>query len=136
MRRHVAVLAVLLAWPASCSAPTPAVPPVRESAQSIVDLQTSWMLETLARLHTQDEMRVCLGDGLPESELRHVGFDQVTLAECIDQVVQAALVDRASEGAPQTRRALTDSLQGYFAAMHEARVRRSAGAAPCLPYMR
>lgn len=94
------------------------------------------MIGTLAGLRTADEMRACLGDGLGESELNHVGFDQVTIAACIDDVVLAAMEDRARAGSPETRTRLTKALELYFAAMREARVRRSAGAASCLPLVR
>jgi len=94
------------------------------------------MIDTLASLRTADEMRACLRDGLKEGEINYVGFDQVTIAECIDQVVSAALDDRARAGSQVARRRLTESLDLYFAVMREAAVRRSAGAASCLPHVR
>lgn len=99
-------------------------------------MQESWLIDTLASLRMADEMRACLRDGLEESELHHVGFDQVTIAQCIEDVVMAAMHDRSGAGGPQARIRLTESLQVYFAAMREAAVRRSAGAASCLPWLR
>lgn len=94
------------------------------------------MIDTLAALRTADEMRAPLGDGLTANELHHLGFDQVTIAECIDRVVAAALHDRASAGSDEARKRLLDCLDLYFAATREAAVRRSAGAASCLPDVR
>jgi hypothetical protein len=94
------------------------------------------MIDVLAGLRTEDEIRACLQDGLTQSELSRLGFDQVTIGECIDRVVRATLDGRSGAGDPAARKRLTDSLELYFAATREAKVRRSAGAASCLPQMR
>ena len=89
-----------------------------------------WTVE-LASL-TADEMRVYLTAGLAKNELDHVGFDQVTIAECVDRVVAAAL-DHRARGDQPTRTKLLNAIDLYFAAKQEAFVRRTAGAASCIP---
>ncbi len=94
------------------------------------------LINVLADLRTEDEIRACLQDGLTQTELRRVGFDQVTIGECIDRVVRATLDCRWGASDPAAHQRLADSLERYFAATREAAVRRSAGAASCLPRMR
>ena len=94
------------------------------------------MSDMLAKWRTADEMRAGLMTGLTASELDHVGFDQVTIADCIERVVQAALHDRSNAGSQEVRKRLTLSMDLYFAAMREAAVRRFAGAASCMPHVR
>lgn len=89
-----------------------------------------WSVE-LASL-TADEMRVHLTAGLAKNELNHVGFDQVTIAECVDRVVAAGLDHRARGDRPSRDR-LLNAIDLYLAAKREALVRRHAGAASCLP---
>ena len=124
-------------WLASCASATPASSPAAapESPTAKFSPKSQW-IATLATLGTADDMREYLRTGLRENELRRVGFDQVTIAECIERVVASALEDRSSRGALPARRRLTESLATYFDAVHEAMVRRSAGAASCLPHMR
>ena len=129
--------AVLLGSLASCASSNPEPSP-RVAPQQLTKApsQESMMIDVLTSLRTEDEIRVCLRDGLTHSELSRVGFDQVTIGECIDRVVRATLDDRSGAGDPAARRRLIDSLDLYFAATREAAVGRSAGAASCLPQMR
>jgi hypothetical protein len=136
-RLSLAVALTGVIWLASCASSGPVESLGAQPEHSDARLsQASFMIETLATLRTPEEMGAFLKDGLQESEISRVGFDQVTIAECVDRVVSSALEDRSSRGAPQARKQLTESLEAYFAAVREAMVRRSAGAAPCLPYMR
>lgn len=133
----VTLTAVLLGSLASCASSNPEPSPrIAPHQLTKAPSQESMMIDVLASLRTQDEIRACLRDGLTHSELSRVGFDQVTIGECIDRVVLATLDDRSGAGDPAARRRLTDSLELYFAATREAAVRRSAGAASCLPQMR
>jgi hypothetical protein len=109
---------------------------VAPEPRATIPSQASMMIDVLAGLRTEDEIRACLQDGLTQSELSRLGFDQVTIGECIDRVVRATLDGRSGAGDPAARKRLTDSLELYFAATREAKVRRSAGAASCLPQMR
>lgn len=97
---------------------------------------TSRVIEALAGLRTEAEMRACLRDGRTDAELGYVGFDQVSVAECIEQVVAAVREDRARPGSQETYRRLTRAVDLCVAATREAAIRRSAGAAPCLPPVR
>ncbi|HEX5054003.1 MAG TPA: hypothetical protein VFZ65_19650 [Planctomycetota bacterium] len=126
-RRTVAPL--LLLGLAGCAAKPAEAPPAM--------LSPAWLtMDTLADLRTGEQMRAYLGAGLAERELDHVGFDQVSLAQCIEQVVAAALDDRARPGDEPTRRRLVDAVELYLDVMQETTVRRTAGAASCLPPVR
>jgi hypothetical protein len=94
------------------------------------------LLGSLADCKTADEIRTQLAAGLEERELQHVGFDQVTIAQCIDSVAQAVLDLRDRPGDQLVFRQLADSVDLYHSAWREAMVRRRAGAASCLPTIR
>jgi len=94
------------------------------------------LLSSLTDLKTADEIRSQLAAGLEEKELNHVGFDQVTIAQCMDDVTSAVLDTRERPRDPLVLERLSDSVALYLAARREAAVRRVAGAASCLPPMR
>ena len=133
-RFYLAVMPVLLGWLTSCAASSSDAAPVapRQPAQ----FQMLWTIDELARIQTGDEMRVHLREGLEPNDINYVGFDQITVAQCIDRVVAAAMDDRSNPGSQQARARLVESLEIYFDAKREAVIRRMAGAAPCQPYLR
>lgn len=90
----------------------------------------------LAACATAEEMRAHLVAGLTRQELQFVGFDQVTIAECVDHVVAATLEARRQPNDAQVRSRLSEWNALYLAARREAEVRRTAGAATCLPPVR
>lgn len=91
------------------------------------------MRATLAQFDSADDLRAHLAGGWRDGELRYVGFEQVSLGACIDRVVATTLAERANAGDADARRQSDDDLDLYLAVLREAQVRRSAGAAPCLP---
>ena len=110
--------------------------PVVPTRPATVPSQESMMVNVLADLRNEEEIRAFLQDGLTQAELGRVGFDQVTIRECIDSVVQATLDGRSGANDPAVSQRLIESLELYLAAKREAAVRRSAGAASCLPHVR
>jgi hypothetical protein len=94
---------------------------------------TALLVRWLERLSTPDEVRDYLQTGLETHELTHVGFDQVTIAQCMDDVVSALEDHRQHHGDAVAAKTLTDAAAAYLAARAEAAVRRVAGAATCLP---
>ena len=136
-RFYIAVMPALLGWLTSCAASrgedARGVPP-QQSGRMLY--QVLPMIADLARLPTRDEMRSHLEEGLEANEVNYRGFDQVTVAECIDRVVAAAMDDRANPDSQMARARLVESLDVYFDAKREARIHRWAGAAPCQPFLR
>jgi len=126
-------------WTASCAAPARSVmPAAAPSADATADgdgiaMQTTWVLADLAALTTGAEMHTTLRAGLTERDLQLGAFDAPTLGECIERVVEAAMVDRAHAGSAPTRRALGAAVRDYLHARRWVAVHRVAGAAPCLP---
>ena len=110
--------------------------PVVPTRLATVPSQESMMGSMLADLRNEEEIRAFLQDGLTQAELVRVGFDQVTIRECIDSVVQATLDGRSGAKDPAVSKRLIESLELYLAAKREAAIRRSAGAASCLPHVR
>lgn len=108
----------------------------RELAAAGSRATASAVAERLTSLPTADAMRAFLRGGFEARELERVGFDQVTLAACIDDVVAAALAARADGATEANRQRLTETVQAYADASREAAVRRAAGAASCLPTTR
>jgi len=97
--------------------------------------ETSSLLGVLDTM-SMDAARTCLQDRLSKEDLHHVGFDQVTLAQCIDQLLGALETQRQQPDAPGATSEVRDAADAYLAARREAIVRRTAGAASCLPPMR
>jgi hypothetical protein len=146
-RFYLAFAPLLLSWLTACVAPSRENAPDAPLQESKMIDSRAWLrlhglmtqgalIDTLARFQTADEMRAYLRAGLTKNEINYVGFDQVTVAECIDRVVAAAMDDRSKPGSQEIRARLDESLEIYFAAIDEAAVRRTAGAAPCLPFIR
>ncbi len=100
-----------------------------------IDYQTSAMLETLARLRTAGEMRICLRDGRTENELRYMSLnmDLATLDECIERVVHSALEERARGGDPRSRQQLLDCLQDHCDDARGA-IGHALRRASCMPF--
>jgi hypothetical protein len=94
------------------------------------------MIEQLIGLTTASAMRAWLQSGLTERELNRVGFDEVTIAQCIDRIAAAELARRAQPADQLVLDRLDDAVDLYYAAVREAYVRRDAGAASCIPVMR
>lgn len=94
------------------------------------------MSARLADLATAPAMRLRLAAGLTDRELNHVGFDEVTIAQCIDRIVAAELARRGRPEDQLVLGQLDDAVGLYHAAKREAYVRRGAGAANCIPVMR
>jgi hypothetical protein len=97
--------------------------------------ETSSLLAWLDTL-SLDAARTRLQDRLTEEELHHVGFEQVSVAQCIDRLLDALESQRQQPNAPGARGELRDAAHDYLAAQEEALVRRTAGAASCLPPLR
>ena len=110
------------------------------------DSQQMWIIDdrgkvrrtdtSLPAFATAEQMRAHLVAGLTRQELQFVGFDQVTIAECVDHVVAATLEARRQPDDAQVRSRLSEWNALYLAARREAEVRRTAGAATCLPPVR
>jgi hypothetical protein len=135
-----ALLVALAACTGAASQPAAAAPrqrpvaplPRTDSAMS----QATLLLQELVGCKDAAEMRVCLEAGLPPRELLHVGFDQVSLAQCVDRVIAAFEGSRQRPGEARVRERVADAVDAYLAARHEAAVRQSAGKATCLPWVR
>jgi len=110
------------------------------------DSQQMWIIDdhgtvrrtdtSLPAFATAEQMRAHLVAGLTRQELLFVGFDQVTIAECVDHVVAATLEAQRKPDDAQVRSRLSEWNALYLAARREAEVRRTAGAATCLPPVR
>lgn len=91
---------------------------------------------SLAAFATAEDMRAHLEAGLTLQELQFVGFDKVTIADCVDHIVAASFEARRQPDDPKVRSRLSEWNALYLAARREAEVRRTAGAATCLPPVR
>jgi len=130
---RIAALVVVLGWTPACAVPprtdgsSPPVPVATpKPGVDELDPEAAAVLQLLSSMHTADEMRDFLAEGFTEAELNRVGFDEVSLAQCIEDVVQAVTTKASANAA----------LLGCLALRRECIVRRRAGKAPCLPVVR
>ncbi len=98
--------------------------------------QRDLLLASLADYATAATLRQRLAGDLRPEELRHVGFEEVSIDQCIEGVTTAILHVREQPGDAQGQQALWTAADLYLRAQREAFVRRRAGAASCLPEMR
>jgi hypothetical protein len=126
--RNVSVL--LFAFTACAGTNSTALAPTSEPAAppSRLAVVTNQLLEC----RTSAEMRTLLAGGMPERELQRFGFDQVTLAECIDCVLVCAAAFRERPEDPVVAAKLADSVDLYLAVQRDINVGRTAGAASCI----
>ena len=68
-----------------------------------------------------------------QRELDFVGFDEVSLARCIEDLVAAELAWRTKPDEPTLAARRGAAIDAWVAAATEARFRRVAGAASCIP---
>lgn len=91
---------------------------------------------SLPAFATAEEMRAHFEAGFTRQELQFVGFDKVTIAECVEHIVAASFEARRQPNDPKVRSQLSEWNALYLAARREAEVRRTAGAATCLAPVR
>ena len=106
------------------------------SAASATRAHVDWVVGDLAGLTTVEALRTHLEAGLEQKELHFVGFGEVTVAQCVDRVIAAVQDARQRPGDSLAHAKLSDAVADWLDAMREATVRRSAGRASCLPYLR
>lgn len=90
------------------------------------------LITILTDCATAAEMRRELVVGFDERELRRVGFDDVSLLECIDRIIEATVWLREQPADRARQAQLGDAGILFFSARQEAIVRRRAGAASCI----
>lgn len=124
--------------PSACEAPPQRMADDSPTTRSVSPLPraSDALFDALARCPTADEMRAQLEAGLTRQELHIRGFDDATIAECIDNLIAAALDSRKQPDRPRVRARLDESADLFVAVQREAMVRRYAGAASCLPPVR
>lgn len=93
-------------------------------------------LRSLLDCETAVEMRAWLAGAFTPSERKVLGYDQVTLDECIDRVAAAVLDLRQRPDDRRVHDRFADAMDLYSRSQREAMVRRSFGAASCLPQIR
>lgn len=124
------VTRVMLIALAACAG-TPSHP-----ARDPAVMARAFLMQDLRALKAPDEIRTRLKADLAQVELGYVGFEGVTLAKCIDDLVTEVLRSGAQQGDASESATLTASMDLYLAVLREARVRRSIGRDSCLPTIR
>ena len=99
-------------------------------------LVRDWLLRDLKELPTAEKQRARLEGDVGWHDLERVGFDDVSIAQCIDNIVAALAEMRRQPADKHDEAKLSEWLDLYLGAKREALVRRHAGAANCLPYIR
>jgi len=119
----------------ACTAPrTPPAAPIELDAQEIaaLDRETWHRIVLLADAEQRERLRAKWS----RAELEHVTFDGDTIADCIDELARATAAERAGPFDDRARQRTDAAFAAYVAAARELTVRRSAGAASCLPTLR
>ena len=96
----------------------------------------AFLMQDLGQCRTAVELRTCLEADLPRSDLHYVGFDQVTIAQCIDNIIPALETNRVRPDDARAQATMSEWIDCYVAAVREARIRRSIGTQSCLPFIR
>jgi hypothetical protein len=130
-------VALILLWTMAACSGAARPPAPRDPSRSLAELQAGERLnQSLSDCKTAEELRANLAAGLSRQELARIGFDEVSLAQCIELLIPAILAYRARPEDPAARERLGDTAGQFLVAQREAMVRRTAGAASCLPTMR
>lgn len=125
------LVALVVPGLAACTAP-------REAAPATVAAATgapfAWSRLGLPDdLRSADDVRAHLRRGLREDELERIGFDELSIAECIEQIVAALEQERLARGDPGVCARLREWETLYIAVVKDASLRRCIGAASCIP---